>query len=76
VSQVAIPPSLLFERLEARLAPLERLPRGLWLWSCVHSHGSVGPRLGGIEALRDANTMIAVFRLAHVLDQWPYPRAT
>jgi uncharacterized protein with von Willebrand factor type A (vWA) domain len=54
MSQVAIPPSLLFERLEARLAPLERLPRGLWLWSCVHSHGSVGPRLGGIEELRDA----------------------
>ena len=26
-----------------------------------------------IEALRDANTMIAVFRLAHVLNQWPYP---
>jgi hypothetical protein len=25
-----------------------------------------------IEALRDANTMIAVFRLAHVLAQWPY----
>jgi hypothetical protein len=24
-----------------------------------------------IEGLRDANTMIAVFRLAHVLDQWP-----
>jgi len=54
VSQVALPPSLLFERLEARLAPLERLPRGLWLWSCVHSHGSVGPRLSGIEDLRDA----------------------
>lgn len=54
MSQVALPPSLLFERLEARLAPLERLPRGLWLWSCVHSHGSVGPRLSGIEDLRDA----------------------
>ncbi|HEX6395908.1 MAG TPA: hypothetical protein VFZ95_00660, partial [Steroidobacteraceae bacterium] len=30
--------------------------------------------LAHIEALRDANTMIAVFRLAHVLGQWPYPR--
>ena len=26
--------------------------------------------LAHIDALRDANTMIAVFRLAHVLDQW------
>jgi hypothetical protein len=25
-----------------------------------------------IEALRDANTMIALFRLCHVLNQWPY----
>ena len=32
--------------------------------------------LANVEALRDANTMIAAFRLAHVLDQWPYPRAS
>jgi len=31
--------------------------------------------LENVEALRDANTMIAVFRLAHVLNQWPYPPA-
>jgi uncharacterized protein with von Willebrand factor type A (vWA) domain len=54
MNQPAAPPSLLFERLEAPLAPLERLPRALWLWSLVHSQGSVVPRLGGIEALRDA----------------------
>ena len=29
-----------------------------------------------IEALRDANTMIAVFRLAHVLNQWPYAQTS
>jgi hypothetical protein len=28
--------------------------------------------LAHIESLRDANTMIAVFRLTHVLNQWPY----
>ena len=46
--------SLLYERLEAPLAPLERLPRGLWLWSLVHSQGRLVPRLAGIEGLRSA----------------------
>ncbi len=41
--------SLLYERLEAPLAPLERLPRGLWLWSLVHSQGRLVPRLAGLE---------------------------
>lgn len=44
--------SLLYERLEAPLAPLDRLPRGLWLWSLVHSQGWLAPRLAGIERLR------------------------
>src|SRR5512133_1052982 len=44
--------SLLYERLEAPLAPLDRLPRGLWLWSLVHSQGRLPPRLAGIESLR------------------------
>ncbi|MEO8653511.1 MAG: hypothetical protein ABI409_05250 [Ramlibacter sp.] len=35
----ASPTSLLYERLEAPLAPLDRLPRGLWLWGLVHSQG-------------------------------------
>ena len=46
--------SLLFERLEAPLQPLTRLPRGLWLWSLIHSQGWLEPRLAGIERLRDA----------------------
>lgn len=46
--------SLLYERLEAPLAPLERLPRGLWLWSLIHSQGRLVPRLAGIESLRSA----------------------
>jgi len=46
--------SLLYERLEAPLAPLDRLPRGLWLWSLVHSQGRLAPRLAGIERLRTA----------------------
>src|SRR5512140_662011 len=50
----ALPPSLLYERLEAPLAPLDRLPRGLWLWSLVHSQGALVPRLAGIERLRSA----------------------
>ena len=46
--------SLLYERLEAPLAPLNRLPRGLWLWSLVHSLGRLEPRLAGIECWRAA----------------------
>jgi len=46
--------SLLYERLEAPLAPLDRLPRGLWLWSLVHSQGGLASRLAGIERLRAA----------------------
>lgn len=47
-------PCLLYERLEAPLAALERLPRGLWLWSAVHSQGALVPRLDGLERLRAA----------------------
>lgn len=50
----ALATSLLYERLEAPLAPLDRLPRGLWLWSLVHSQGRLVPRLAGIERLRAA----------------------
>jgi uncharacterized protein with von Willebrand factor type A (vWA) domain len=46
--------SLWYERLEAPLAPLDRLPRGLWLWSLVHSQGRLAPRLAGIERWREA----------------------
>ncbi|HET8542553.1 MAG TPA: VWA domain-containing protein [Anaeromyxobacter sp.] len=46
--------SLLTERLEAPLAPLERLPRGLWLGTLAHSHGPLVPRLEAVERLRAA----------------------
>jgi uncharacterized protein with von Willebrand factor type A (vWA) domain len=46
--------SLLYQRLEAPLAPLDRLPRSLWLWSLVHSQGRLVPRLAGVERLREA----------------------
>lgn len=36
------------------MAPLDRLPRGLWLWALVHSQGRLAPRLAGIERLRTA----------------------
>lgn len=47
-------PSWLVERLEAPLAPMDRLPRGLWLGTLVHSHGALVPRLAGVERLRSA----------------------
>lgn len=46
------PPSLIFESLEARLAPLERLPRSLWLAGLTHSQGSLEPRLAALERWR------------------------
>jgi len=45
-------PSLLTERLEAPLAPLDRLPRGLWLGTLIHSRGTLVPRLAEVERLR------------------------
>jgi hypothetical protein len=47
-------------------------PGSHWLERC--DFYTLQDVLAHIEALRDANTMIAVFRLAHVLNQWPYPR--
>lgn len=44
----------LFERREAQLAPLDRLPRGLWLGSLINSRGSLQPRLAALQGLRDA----------------------
>jgi uncharacterized protein with von Willebrand factor type A (vWA) domain len=45
---------LLFQRREARLAALERLPRGLWLGSLTNSQGSLEPRLQGVQSLRES----------------------
>jgi uncharacterized protein with von Willebrand factor type A (vWA) domain len=43
---------MLLERLEEPLAPIDRLPRGLWLGTLAHSHGVLVPRLERIEQLR------------------------
>jgi uncharacterized protein with von Willebrand factor type A (vWA) domain len=42
---------VLTEALEAPLAPLDRLPRGLWLGTLAHSHGRLVPRLAEVERL-------------------------
>jgi uncharacterized protein with von Willebrand factor type A (vWA) domain len=47
-------PSAALERLEAPLAPLDRLPRTLWLGTLAHSHGRLVPRLAEVERLREA----------------------
>jgi hypothetical protein len=47
-------PSAALERLEAPLAPLDRLPRSLWLGTLAHSHGRLVPRLAEVERLREA----------------------
>ena len=65
--------SLLYERLEAPLAPLERLPRGLWLWSLVHSQGRLVPRLAGIAGLRGALLEGHAAATADANGQWPPP---
>lgn len=45
------PEPRLFGARERALAGLDRLPRGLRLWSLVHSRGRLQPRLAGVEAL-------------------------
>lgn len=45
---------LLWQRREARLAALDELPRNLWLWSLIHSQGSLESRLAGLAGLRTA----------------------
>jgi uncharacterized protein with von Willebrand factor type A (vWA) domain len=47
-------PSLPTERLERPLAPLDRLPRGLWLGTLTNSHGALVGRLEEVERLRAA----------------------
>ena len=62
--------SMLTERLEAPLAPLERLPRGLWLGALVHSHGPLVPRLESVERLREA---LLAGRGPDPAAAWPHP---
>ncbi len=44
----------LFERREAQLAALDRLPRGLWLGGMINSQGALEPRLRALHELREA----------------------
>jgi len=46
--------SLLFEKREAQLGALERLPRGLWLGSTINSQGSLNGRLVALDQLHAA----------------------
>ena len=48
------PPPRLFEALEAPLRALDPLPRGLWLWTLVHSHGRWLDRPAALETWRQA----------------------
>ncbi len=45
---------LLFEQREAQLAPLDSLPRSLWLGSMINSQGSLVPRLRALQGMREA----------------------
>lgn len=44
----------LFEAQEAPLAPLDRLPRSLWLGGMTHAGGELASRLAALEAWRGA----------------------
>lgn len=48
----ALPTPRLFAALEARLAVLDDLPRGLWLGGLTNSRGTIEPRLAQLLALR------------------------
>lgn len=48
----ALPPALLFEAAETRLAALDALARPLWLGGLTHSQGSLEPRLQGLKRLQ------------------------
>ncbi|HEY6100369.1 MAG TPA: hypothetical protein VIW03_13115, partial [Anaeromyxobacter sp.] len=63
-------PSFLTERLEAPLAPLDRLPRGLWLGTLAHSHGALVPRLAEVLSLRAA---LLAGRAPDPAAPWPRP---
>lgn len=65
------PAPLLFQHQEARLAPLDDLGRGLWLFGLVHSQGWLEPRLAGIAEL--ATTLVAGRLPAPGDWHWPAP---
>jgi len=65
----AAPRPLLFESLEAPLAPLEALPRNLWLSGITHSRGELNSRLGALGQWRTALT--AGDDMADAAHEWP-----
>lgn len=64
-------PAVLTEALEAPLAPLDRLPRGLWLGTLAHSHGPLVPRLAEVERLLAG---LRAGRGPEGSGAWPAPR--
>lgn len=48
-----VPPALLFEAAEGRLAALDALARKLWLGGLTNSQGRLEPRLKSLAALRE-----------------------
>lgn len=64
-----VPRPLLFESLEAPLAPLEALPRSLWLGGITHSRGDLNSRLGALGKWRTA--LFAGDDTADVACAWP-----
>jgi uncharacterized protein with von Willebrand factor type A (vWA) domain len=63
--------SLLFEDREGRLAPLESLPRSLWLGSLINSQGMLEPRLRAMQSLRESLLMGGLPDAASA--RWPDP---
>ncbi|WP_230971393.1 VWA domain-containing protein [Nitrogeniibacter aestuarii] len=64
------PPSpRLFAELEARLADLDALPRGLWLGGLTNSQGTVEPRLRQLLALR----LALIEGVLPSADDWRWP---
>ena len=59
-----------FEPLEAALAPLDRLPRALWLGGMTHSGGELDGRLAALEAWRSA---LLAGSLPQASPAWPEP---
>lgn len=63
--------SLLFQQREAELAPLDRLPRSLWLGSLVNSQGALLHRLHALQDLRAS--LLAGRMPAAIGSRWPGP---
>lgn len=62
------------QAIEKALAPLDRLPRALWLQSLVNSRGALVPRLADLVRTRDG--FLAGTAPAGGAEEWPLPPAT